>query len=672
MFKLKAPFKPTGDQPRAIEKLVKNLKAGVKNQVLLGVTGSGKTYTMARAIEKIKKPVLVISPNKILCAQLFQEFKEFFPENRVHYFVSYYDYYQPEAYIPQTDTYIEKDAKINEEIDRLRHAATQDLLTGDDIIIVASVSCIYNIGSPENYQKVSLEIKPGQKIKRKELLSHLTSLQYQRNDFDFKPGAFRVRGNVIEIYSITGREIIRIEFSGDEIKQIMKRETNNKNFENLNLKSKILNLKLFPAHFWVTPEEKLNIAIENIKLELQERLKELKKQKKLLEAQRLEQRTNYDLEMLKETGFCHGIENYSRHLEFRKPGQAPYTLIDYFPSDFLIFIDESHITLPQLHAMSQQDRARKETLIEYGFRLPSAIDNRPLTYKEFAETPFHLTPRLSASAFEERTPQIVYVSATPGEEEKKKVSKKNIIEQLIRPTGLLEPSIEIRPTRNQVKDLIEEIKKRTLKKQRALALTLTKRLAEALSDYLSEEGIKTQWLHAEIKTLERPKILKDLREGKYDVLVGINLLREGLDLPEVALVAILDADKEGFLRSETTLIQTMGRAARHEAGHVILYADKITKSMAAAIKEVKRRKKIQMEYNRLHNITPKPIIKPIREWPFASREKEITSEFWMVRDKKLLEKEMAEAAKNLDFERAAEIRDLIKKLKSDKNKICVR
>jgi len=658
MFKLKSPFKPTGDQPEAIGKLTKNLKAGIKNQVLLGVTGSGKTMTMAWVIEKIKRPVLVISPNKTLCAQLFQEFKEFFPENGVHYFVSYYDYYQPEAYIPQTDTYIEKDAKINEEIDRLRHAATQDLLTRNDIIIVASVSCIYNIGSPENYQKVTLEIKAGKKIKREELLSYLTSLQYQRNDFDFKPGTFRVRGSIIEIFAITGEEIIRIEFSGDKIKQIEKRKVAGKNFAIGNWKLKIENLKLFPAHFWVTPQEKLGIAIENIKGELEERLRELKKQKKPLEALRLKQKTNYDLEMLKETGYCHGIENYSRHLEFRKPGQAPYTLIDYFPNDFLIFIDESHITLPQLQAMSNQDRARKETLIEYGFRLPSAVDNRPLTFKEF----------------EEKINQVIYVSATPAEAESKKALRqaqgkpKYIIEQLIRPTGLLEPSVEIRPTENQVKDLIKEIKKRTLKKERTLVLTLTKRLAEALSDYLVEEGIKTQWLHAEIKTLERPKILKDLREGKYDALVGINLLREGLDLPEVALVAILDADKEGFLRSGTTLIQTMGRAARHQDGHVILYADKITKSMAAAIKEVKRRRKIQAEYNRTHGILPRPIIKPIREWQFTSREKEITSEFWAVRDKKLLEKEMKEAAKNLDFERAAEIRDLIKKIKTAKMK----
>jgi len=647
MFKLKAPFKPTGDQPQAIEKLFKNLKAGVKHQVLLGVTGSGKTYSLACVIQKLQKPVLVISPNKTLCAQLYQEFKEFFPDAGVHFFTSYYDYYQPEAYIPQTDTYIEKDAKINEEIDRLRHAAVQDLLIRNDIIIVASVSCIYNIGSPEDYQKVSLEIKTGQKIKRRDFLSHLTSLQYQRNDIDFKPGTFRVRGNIIDIYLVTGKEILRIEFFGDQISRIYTNE-DSQIFAN-NKFVPIREVRFYPAHFWVTPQEKLNIAIENIKLELEEQLRRLKKEKKLLEAQRLEQRTNYDLEMMRETGFCHGIENYSRHLEFRKPGQAPFVLLDYFPKDFLIIIDESHMTLPQLHAMANQDRVRKETLIEYGFRLPSAIDNRPLTFKEF----------------EERVNQVIHVSATPAEEERRK-AKKFIVEQLIRPTGLLEPSIEIRPTKNQVKDLIEEIKKRIKQHQRVLVLTLTKRLAEALSDYLTEEGISCQWLHSEVKTLERPKILKDLREGKYDVLVGINLLREGLDLPEVALIAILDADKEGFLRSGTTLIQTMGRAARHLEGHVILYADKITNSMKAAIKEIKRRREIQIEYNKSHNIIPKPIAKPIREWPFFSKEKEIISEFWIIRDEKLLEKEMREAAKNLDFERAAEIRDLIKGFKSDK------
>ena len=642
MFGLESPFKPTGDQPQAIEKLVKNLKSDVRHQVLLGVTGSGKTFTMASVIEKIQKPVLIISHNKTLAAQLYQEFKEFFPENAVHYFVSYYDYYQPEAYIPQTDTYIEKDAKINEEIDRLRHAATQDLLTRDDIVIIASVSCIYNIGSPEAYQQVSLEVKPGQKIKRRDFLKNLCSLQYQRNDIDFKPGTFRVRGDIVDIYLVTGKEILQIEFSGDEIESLKGRKSS------LDSEFKIQDsFKLYPAHFWVTPQEKLALSIENIKLELQDQLKKLKKEKKLLEAQRLEQRTNYDLEILKETGYCHGVENYSRHLEFRKPGQAPYTLIEYFPKNFLIFIDESHMTLPQLRAMANQDRARKNTLIEYGFRLPSAIDNRPLTFEEF----------------EKRINQVIYVSATPALEEKEKATKKHIIEQLIRPTGLLEPLVEIHPTKNQVKDLISEIKKRMDRTQRVLVLTLTKRLAEALSDYLSEAGIKTQWLHSEIKTLERPQILKDFREGKYEVLVGINLLREGLDLPEVALVAILDADKEGFLRNETTLIQTMGRAARHQAGQVILYADKITKSMKAAIQEVLRRRKIQEKYNKRHNIVPQPIIKEIREWPFLSRKKEISSEFWAIRDAKLLEREMREAAKNLDFERASEIRDLIKKIK---------
>jgi excinuclease ABC subunit B len=647
MFKLQAPFKSTGDQPRAIKKSTKNLKAGVPHQVLLGVTGSGKTFTMASVIEKVQRPVLIISHNKTLAAQLYQEFKEFFPENGVHYFVSYYDYYQPEAYIPQSDTYIEKDAKINEEIDRLRHAATQDLLTRKDVIVVASVSCIYNIGSPKTYQKVSLEIKPGQEIKRKDLISHLTSLQYQRNDIDFRPGTFRVRGNIIDVFLVTGKKIFRIELMGNKIEKISQGK--------VSLKPKFRayerEIKLFPAHFWVTPQEKLDIAIENIKLELQEELKKLKKQKKLLEAQRLEQRTNYDLEMLKETGFCHGIENYSRHLEFRKAGEPPFVLLDYFPEDFLVIIDESHMTIPQLKAMANQDRARKETLIEYGFRLPSAIDNRPLKYEEF----------------EKKTNQIIYVSATPAELERKKAGKKYIVEQLIRPTGLLEPSIEIRKSQEQVKDLLEEIKKRVEKKQRVLVLTLTKRLAEALSDHLLEKSIRTQWLHSEVKTLERPKILRDLRKGEYDVLVGINLLREGLDLPEVALVAILDADKEGFLRSETTLIQTMGRAARHLQGHVILYADKITKSMAKAIKEVKRRRRVQMEYNRIHNITPKPIVKPIREWQLSS--KGVSPEFWAIRDKKLLKKEMEEAAKNLDFERAAKIRDLIKELKSDKGKL---
>ena len=646
MFKLVSPFKPKGDQPQAIEKLVKNLKSGVKNQVLLGVTGSGKTFTMAKVIEKIQKPVLIISHNKTLAAQLYQEFKEFFPKNGVHYFVSYYDYYQPEAYIPQTDTYIEKDAKINEEIDRLRHAATQDLLTRPDVIIVASVSCIYNLGAPQTYQQVSLAIQSGQKIRRNDFLSHLTSLQYQRNDIDFKPGTFRVRGNVIEINLVTGEKTLKLEFTGDKI-------------DTCYLGDRFVSkYRLFPARFWVTPENKLSIAIENIKLELEKQLKKLKADKRILEAQRLKQRTNYDIEMMAESGYCHGIENYSRHLEFRGRGEAPFTLLDYFNHshpDYLVFIDESHMTIPQLRAAAVQDQARKETLIKYGFRLPSAIDNRPLTFEEFNR----------------KTKQVIFISATPDQYEKKKALQeaqgkpKYIVEQLIRPTGLLEPSVEIKPTENQIMDLIKEIKRRTTKKQKVLVLVLTKRLAEAVSEYLVNQGIKTQWLHSEIKTLERPQILKDLREGKYDVLVGINLLREGLDLPEVALVAILDADKEGFLRSETTLIQTMGRASRHPEGWVILYADEITKSMKNAIEEVSRRRKIQENYNRKYKIIPRPITKEIREWPFGRKEK-ATPEFGPIRDVDLLEKERARALKLLDFERAAKIRSLIKKLKQVK------
>jgi len=623
MLKLTSKFKPTGDQPKAIKALTKDAK---KHQTLLGVTGSGKTFTLANVIEKIKKPALIISHNKTLAAQLYQEFRDFFPENAVHYFVSYYDYYQPEAYIPQTDTYIEKDAKINEEIDRLRHAAVQDLEQRKDIIIVASVSCIYNLGSPENYQKVSLEVKKEQSIKRKELISHLVSLQYQRNDIEFKPGNFRVRGEVVEINLITGKGSLKIEFFGDKI-------------ENLSLSKKEINsFRIFPANFWTSTEDKLKISIENIKTELKERLKELGP----LEAQRLEQRTNYDLEMISSSGACAGIENYSRHLEFREKGQPPFTLLDYFPEDFLCIIDESHMTLPQLRAMYNTDRARKRALIEHGFRLPSALDNRPLSFEET----------------EKKLKQVIYSSATPSWYEK---DKGNITEQLIRPTGLLEPSVETRKTENQVKDLIEEIKKRIKKQQRTLAITLTKKMAEELSDYLKNHDIKSQYLHSEIKTLERPSILKSFREGKFDVIVGINLLREGLDLPEVSLIGILDADKEGFLRNETTLIQTMGRAARHPEGHVILYADKITSSIKKAIKEVERRRKIQEQYNKEHNITPKPIIKEIKEWLFKEK-KEVLSEFSFIHDKKLLEKEMKKAAQNLDFERAAEIRDLLKKM----------
>jgi len=659
-FELKSKFKPTGDQPQAIKKLADNLKSGIKDQVLLGVTGSGKTFTLANVIQKIQKPTLIISPNKTLAAQLYQEFKEFFPDNAVHYFVSYYDYYQPEAYIPQSDTYIEKDAKINEEIDRLRHAAVQDINSRKDVIVVASVSCIYNIGSPENYENISLEIKLKQEIKRQDFLHLLTNLQYQRNDIEFKPGTFRVRGDMVEVYIVTGEKIIRVEFLGDKI------ETISETKPGLNLKYKKIaedKFRFFPASFWVAPQNKVEIAIGNIKLELQERLKELKKQNKLLEIERLEQKTNYDLEMLKETGWCQGIENYSSHLEFRKPGQSPFSLIDHFKyfnprvarashkagdpdlEGFLMFIDESHISVSQIRAMSVQDRIRKQTLIDFGFRLPSAIDNRPLNFSEF----------------EERQEQTIYISATPNDFEKQKAGT-SIVEQLIRPTGLLEPSIEIRKTENQIKDLVKEIEKQIAKKQRTLVLTLTKRLAEEITDYLVEKGIKTQYIHSEIKTMERPEIFKNFRQGKYDVLVGINLLREGIDLPEVALVAILDADKEGFLRNKTTLIQTMGRAARHLNGHAILYADKMTLSMQSAINEINRRRKIQEEYNKKNKITPQAIIKDIRDWGFSKKE-DIAEEFWVVYDKKLLEKEMKEAAKNLDFERAAKIRDLIEKQK---------
>jgi excinuclease ABC subunit B len=647
-FKLVSKFEPKGDQPRAIKELTVNLESGIKDQVLLGVTGSGKTFTMAQVIEKIQKPTLIISPNKTLAAQLYQEFKEFFPDNGVHYFVSYYDYYQPEAYIPHSDTYIEKDAKINEEIDRLRHAAVQDLSVRKDVIIVASVSCIYNIGSPENYEHVSLEIKEGQKMKRKDFLLLLSSLQYQRNDIEFKPGSFRVRGDIIEINLVTGEKVLRIEFFGDKIETISEARPQ------LNLAyKKIKNdfVKIFPATFWVAEQSRLKIAVQNIQFELQSRLAELKKLGKLLEAERLEQKTNYDLEMLQETGWCQGIENYSSQLEFRKPGSAPFSLVDHFshfnPDGFLTFIDESHITTSQIRAMSVQDKIRKGTLIDFGFRLPSAIDNRPLTFGEF----------------EKRQNQTIYVSATPADYEKTRAGK-NIVEQLIRPTGLLEPSIEIRPTENQIKDLLKEIQKQIEKNHRVLVLTLTKRLAEEISDYLIDRGVKTQYIHSEIKTLERPVILNNFRQGKYDVLVGINLLREGIDLPEVALVAILDADKEGFLRNKTTLIQTMGRAARHINGHIILYADKETFSMKGAINEINRRRKIQEAYNKKNKINPQAIIKDIRDWGLSKKE-DISEEFGAIHDRKILKNEMKEAAKNLDFERAAQLRDLLNKKTKD-------
>lgn len=664
MFKIQSKLKLIKPQKEAVNKIEKNIKKKEKNNILLGITGCGKTFIMANVIEKIQKPTIIISHNKTLAAQLYQEFKDFFPKNSVHYFVSYYDYYQPEAYIPQSDTYIEKDAKINEVIDRLRHESTQNLMERKDVIIVASVSCIYNIGSPENYQKISLTIKKGQKLQRKELIKHLIRLQYERNEYDFLPGNFRVRGEIIEVFSPTGKEIIKIEIPSDKVLRILKTESENIDFKRENeantkkgsikFKAKFNQISestFFPAKFWVTPEDRLSLPIENIKLELQERIAELKKQNKLFEAERIEKRTNYDLEMIRESGWCHGIENYSRHLEFRKAGTPPFTLLDYYPDDFLIIVDESHMTIPQLYSMYKGDEARKKTLIDYGFRLPSALDNRPLRFSEF----------------EKKIPQAVYVSATPGKYETGKIEnqkKKLIAEVLIRPTGLLDPKIEIKPTKNQINDLVLEIKKAINKKERVLVTTLTKRLAEDLSDYLEEKGFKVNYLHSEIKTLERPGILRDLRKGKYDVVVGINLLREGLDLPEVALIAILDADKEGFLRNETTLIQTMGRAARHQNGRIIMYADEITKSMKNAIKETERRRKIQRDYNRKHKITPQKIQKEIREWDFSKEEKEITDlkELYQIKDVKILKKEMIKSAKALDFEKAARIRDEIKKI----------
>ncbi|MDP2926550.1 MAG: excinuclease ABC subunit UvrB [bacterium] len=643
-FKLSSPFKPAGDQPQAIKRLVENLEAKAKHQVLLGVTGSGKSFTMANVIANTQKSALIIEPNKVLAAQLYQEFKEFFPRNPVHYFVSYYDYYQPEAYIPQTDTYIEKDAQINEEIDRLRHQAVQELLSFKGAVVIASVSCIYNLGAPKTYQEIKFEIRVGQKISRKKFLEQLVFLQYQRNDIDFKPGTFRVRGESVEISVVTGKEIIRIEFEKEEMARIsISLPGNPVRYSGRSSYS------LYPAKFWISPEDKLRLAVENIRIELTKRISFFKKQKKFLEAERLKQKTNFDLQMMLETGYCRGVENYSRHLEFRKPGQAPFTLLDYFRlanPNFLVFIDESHLTCSQIKAMSLQDRARKKILVDYGFRLPSAVDNRPLTYSEF----------------EQRSPQTIYVSATPGEFEKCR-AKHFFVEQLIRPTGLLEPRIEIRPTRNQLNNLVDEIRSRARRKERILVITLTKRLAEDLDDFFREKGVSSRWLHSETKTLERPNILKELREGKIDVLVGINLLREGLDLPEVSLVAILDADKEGFLRSETTLIQTMGRAARHLEGRVILYADKTTGSMARALKEITRRRKIQLDYNKKHGIKPRAVSKAIRNWSFGQTEKPVELEFMVVHDLDLLEKEMKIAATSLDFERAAQIRDLVKKIK---------
>ena len=586
-FKLRSQFKPTGDQPKAIQKLTDGLIKGYRAQTLLGVTGSGKTFTMANIIQNIQKPTLVISHNKTLAAQLYGEFKRFFPENAVHYFVSYYDYYQPEAYIPHTDTYIEKEATINEEIDRLRHAATQSLLNRKDVLIVASVSCIYGLGGKADYEAMSEKISVGQKIKRNELLRRLVKIQYERNDIAFLRGQFRVRGEIIDIHLATGEAVVRIEMFGDTVDKISLIPT--KTELGSGVENPVAAITILPAKHFMAPEDKMRTAIKNIRKELKERLAEFKKQKKTVEYERLKRKTNYDLEMIEEVGYTNGIENYSRHLTGRPAGSPPETLMDFFPKDYLLFIDESHVSLPQIRGMHAGDKARKQTLIDFGFRLPSARDNRPLNFKEFNS----------------KINQVIYVSATPAEFEIKNSAQ--VVEQIIRPTGLLDPEVETRKTKNQIPHLIQEIKKRADKGQRVLVTTLTKRMAEELSDYLIEQGIKTCYLHNEIKTLERVDILRDLRRGEYDALIGVNLLREGLDLPEVSLVAILDADTPGFLRDETSLIQTMGRAARHIDGKVIMYADKITPALAFAINETNRRRRAQIAYNKKHDIKPRAI-----------------------------------------------------------------
>ena len=643
-FRLKADYKPTGDQPTAIAKLTKGLGAGHREQTLLGATGSGKTYTMANIIAKAQAPTLVISHNKTLAAQLYSEFRSFFPDNAVHYFVSYFDYYQPEAYMPRTDTYIEKDSDINEEIDRLRHAATKALLTRRDVIIVASVSCIYGLGAVEDYAALAIAIKSGEVRKRDKLLRWLTDIQYQRNDIDLKRGTFRVRGDTVDVFPIGEESAYRVEFFGDEVTRLRPLDPLTGELGD-NLKA----LKIFPASHYVTPEDKLRQALGSIKGELEQRLAEFKKRGKLLEAQRLEQRTKYDLEMLEQVGFVKGIENYSRYLTNRAPGEQPATLLDYYPDDFLMFIDESHMTVPQIRGMYNGDRARKEILVEYGFRLPSALDNRPLTFSEF----------------EHHINQVVYVSATPAEYELSR--SKYVAEQVIRPTGLLDPQVEVRPTTGQIDDLIAEIKTRVDQGQRVLVTTLTKRMAEDLSEYLQELEIKVQYLHSEVETFERTDILRDLRLGVYDVIVGINLLREGIDLPEVSLVVVLDADKEGFLRSEQALIQTIGRAARHVEGRVIMYADAKTGSMRRAIAETNRRRKIQEKYNLTHGITPQGIKKAVEqglrelvpkvEKPKLDLKKIPPSEYAILIQE--LTAKMDLAAKNLQFEEAAELRDQI-------------
>ena len=648
MFKLVSKYKPSGDQPNAIKELVEGINSGKKEQVLLGATGTGKTFTIANVIEKVNKPTLVLAHNKTLAGQLYSELKELFPENKVEYFVSYYDYYQPEAYVPSTDTYIEKDSSINDEIDELRHAATSALLSRDDVIVVASVSCIYGIGEVEEYKNKMLTLSVGDQIERNKVLTKLVDMLYERNDLDFKRGTFRVHGDILEIIPVNQNTTgYRIEFFGDEIDRISEIDT---------LTGTIIsnkkNISLFPASHFVVSDEKLHAAIERIRVELQERLTELRQENKLVAAERLEQRTNYDLEMLEETGFCSGIENYSAPMAGRKRGETPITLMDFFPKDYLLVVDESHVTLPQVRGMYNGDRARKMNLVEYGFRLPSALDNRPLKYDEF----------------EKKINQVIYVSATPGDLELEHTNNQ-FVEQIIRPTGLLDPTIEVRKTEGQIDDLVGEIKDRIEKNERVLVTTLTIRMSEELTNYLKDLDIKVAYLHSEIKTLERMQIIHDLRVGKYDVIVGINLLREGIDIPEVSLIAILDADKEGFLRSTRSLIQTIGRCARNASGHVIMYADKITDSMQEAISETARRRGIQEKYNAEHGIIPQTINKEIRDViSNVDTNKSKKTKKLSKKDQALLmeniEEQMREAAKNLDFERAMELRDILFEMKT--------
>ena len=648
-FKIHSKFQPTGDQPQAIEKIADGFQNGLKFQTLVGVTGSGKTFTMANVIEKIQKPTLVIAHNKTLAAQLYNELKEFFPENAVEYFVSYYDYYQPEAYVPSTDTYIEKDSAVNEEIDKLRHSATAALVERQDVIVVASVSCIYGLGDPEEYYGMMLSLRPGMEKDRDEVLHSLIEMQYDRNDMNFERGTFRVRGDVVEIFPVaSSKYAVRVEFFGDEIDRIT--EIDVVTGEIIGTRNHI---SIYPASHYVTSPEKMQMAIARIEAELEERLAELKREDKLLEAQRLAQRTNYDIEMLKEMGFCTGIENYSRHLSLREAGSTPFTLIDFFPDDFLIIADESHVSIPQIRAMYEGDRSRKTTLVDFGFRLPSALDNRPLKFAEF----------------ESKINQLLFVSATPSVYEKE--HSQQTVEQIIRPTGLLDPEISVRPIAGQIDDLLSEVQKTTEKGQKVLVTTLTKKMAERLTDYLREAGVRVRYLHSDIDTLERLEIIRDLRMDVFDVLVGINLLREGLDIPEVSLVAILDADKEGFLRSETSLIQTIGRAARNAEGRVIMYADVMTESMQKAIDETNRRRGIQQAYNEAHGITPQTIVKKVHDVIQITKAATEKQKFGLEKDpesmsekelKKLiqtLDKEMKHAAMELQFERAAELRDKI-------------